>query len=354
MVFGGGINGEFVAVDYTVSPESPVLDSRTTGPAFAQSRTLKWVGRNSTCSGRRTDGGGSILLLVANRDMLFYNASSASASSKPVLVQNLSFAAANLTNLAVGAAATVTAAAAAWPAVAVAVVAAATKPDGGINGVVEVTSPAGQTMLVGATMHRMTLVAARLVAAGGGTRATEWARFGVYGLDSPAYDIDAVSTPSGPMLVTVGPAEGNEAAFPVLRTYNVTDPGTGLFRDKWQAAGVAKRSWPNAKGCNRVRVHQRSRRAVFSCFGGDDLVGFVDLRDASRPSITGTTAYISEQPTGMLVVGDAVIVAGGRDMMVFDMRVRTIRGGTTPTRYQMRCGSLHRNTWLMTSTFFFG
>ena len=28
-----------------------------------------------------------------------------------------------------------------------------------------------------------------------------------------------------------------------------------------------------------MRVHQKSRRAVFSCFGGNDLVGFVDLED---------------------------------------------------------------------------
>ena len=121
------------------------------------------------------------------------------------------------------------------------------------------------------------------------------------------------------------------------------------------------------RGCNRVRVHHSSRRAAFSCFGGGyggDVVGFVDLANTTNPRLIstcttgkttirstrggdflispahlrvrctphgayvqlsgrnrsgrhprviarhlpGTVAYVTEQPTGMLIVGDALCV----------------------------------------------
>jgi hypothetical protein len=64
---------------------------------------------------------------------------------------------------------------------------------------------------------------------------------------------------------------------------------------------------------------ERSHRAVFSCFGGGHghaSVGFVDISRPSEPRLMAAVPFVSEQPTGMLVVGDALFVAGGRDIMV--------------------------------------
>lgn len=289
VVWGCGIKGELLPVDFAV-PEKPVvrMGSAVLGPALYQARSLKWVGGH---------------LLVADRDLLFWN-TSAGAGERPTLEQNLSWAqASGVGDVDAGAGG--------------GGIAGGTD-DAGINGVALVTSPAGETMLVGATMHSMKLVTATPMGAG-------WEASETYGMDSAMFDVDALLTSTGPLLVAVGPA-ACEADCPILRVFNITDGRTGRFRPDWRASGVVNRSWAGAKGCNRVRVHQKSRRAVFSCFGGNDLVGFVDLEDHKHPNLTGVIPFVTEQPTGMLVVGDAVLVAGGRDVMVFDMRAPPIRG----------------------------
>ena len=79
-----------------------------------------------------------------------------------------------------------------------------------------------------------------------------------------------------------------------------------------------------------------------------DIVGFVDISDPTSPHLISTTRFISQQvtsklplavfcssllfvsdcitvrrgamqPTGMLIVGDALFVAGEHDMMVFNL-----------------------------------
>lgn len=48
-----------------------------------------------------------------------------------------------------------------------------------------------------------------------------------------------------------------------------------------------------------------------------------------------TIPFVSQQPTGMLVVGDALIVAGELDMMVFDMS----KPGGAPPPLLATCGA---------------
>ena len=108
VIWGCGINGELLPIDFSV-PEKPAvrMTSAVLGPALDQSRTLKWV------DGR---------LLVATRDLLFWNAS-AGAGERPTLEQNVSWAPASAR-------------------------AGGGTTDDGINGVVQVKSEAGETMLV--------------------------------------------------------------------------------------------------------------------------------------------------------------------------------------------------------------
>jgi hypothetical protein len=145
---------------------------------------------------------------------------------------------------------------------------------------------------------------------------------------------------STPLLVAVGPKSGDTSHL--LAVFAITNAITGAFEpvDQWSKVGSVTYpttvsadasafdsggglgSGASATGCNRVRVHQSSRRAAYSCFGGGaghDVVGFVDLTDPQNPSVIGTVPFVSEQPTGMLMLGDALFVAGELDIMVFDM-----------------------------------
>jgi hypothetical protein len=81
-----------------------------------------------------------------------------------------------------------------------------------------------------------------------------------------------------------------------------------------------------------MHPHIRSQTEAHSPSGashalrGGDLVGFVDLKEPSKPRVISAVPFVSKEPTGMLIVNDALIVAGEHDMMVFDMRA------STPTR----------------------
>ena len=120
-----------------------------------------------------------------------------------------------------------------------------------------------------------------------------------------------------------------------------------LTPENWKAAGTLPASvlgtvgWgASGRGCNRVRVHHDSRRAVFSCFGGGHghaSVGFVDLTVPAKPRLMATVPFVTEQPTGMLVVGDVVFVAGGRDLMAFDMAAKV--AATEPAPILATCGA---------------
>jgi hypothetical protein len=184
-----------------------------------------------------------------------------------------------------------------------------------------------------------------------------------------AYDLDVyhlenvnhgrvpiLASGTSPLLVVVGPKRSGEKSH-LLAVLAITNATTGVFDrpEEWTVKGtiqypgnVDTNAGPNTNsaspiqlnrpsasrsnegdsfGCNRIRVHQPSRRAAYSCFGGGpghDVVGFVDLIDPQNPSVLGTVPFVTEQPTGMLMLGDALFVAGELDIMVFDM------GNATP------------------------
>ena len=170
-----------------------------------------------------------------------------------------------------------------------------------------------------------------------------------------AYDLDAYQSTSNETPVVVVVSARQLTTKQMLAVVELADPFTGVFHptpSDWKLLGsvhlppavqqpppprmdaptVAARGGAGAgrggagvphTGCNRVRVHHRSKLAIFSCFGGgagNDVVGFVDLTDTSTPKMLGTVPFVTQQPTGMLVVGDAVFVAGELDIMVFNLR----------------------------------
>ena len=236
--------------------------------------------------------------------------------------------------------------------------------DQGINGLVRVVDAAGAALLVGAAMPGF-LVTAKLAPAPALPTSFGDLNISTKGWLDAAYDLDTYSAhddgvyvglprhnPAGsigglrppPLLAVVGPVkEDGGNMFALVETADTTT-GTFLPPNDWQLVGAASLpprqrqkgggSGKRALGCNRVRVHQASKRAAFSCFGGgygNDVVGFVDLSVPESPTMLGTVTFVTEQPTGMLLVGDALFVAGELDIMVFDMRANATTPTTTTT-----------------------
>ena len=158
------------------------------------------------------------------------------------------------------------------------------------------------------------------------------APFGSYDLTaqaglSGAFDLDSFRADSHklPLVVVVSPENRNLLA--VVQLTQESDSGTFVPAKQWQAIGTLNSSalsrqnvgWDaTGRGCNRIRVHQPSQRAIFSCFGGGHghaSVGFVDLSSPAEPRLMAAVPFVTEQPTGMLVVGDVLIVAGGLELM---------------------------------------
>jgi hypothetical protein len=217
----------------------------------------------------------------------------------------------------------------------------------GINGIITAADGRGTVLLVGAAMPGW-LVAATLSTPGSSAPprpfgAVRSAGFGLGGI----YDIDGLRPPPSPtelhpsrppLAVVVSPhrVTGQKAILGIVRMHdpshhflspaNWTLIGSLSFADVTRAAARAALNATlvsRAKGCNRVRVHQRSQRAAFSCFGthteGGDIVGFADVSRPEKPAIISVVPFVTQQPTGMLVVGDALFVAGELDIMVFDL-----------------------------------
>ena len=207
----------------------------------------------------------------------------------------------------------------------------------GINGLVEVT-PVGAaptdncTVVVGASMNG-SLTSTRVCARDTQQALTD---LGLYTSDrlEAAYDVDALPlehpSTGAQRLVAVVQPRGPD----VVSAYAVTDVVTGevLRPEKWERrAALAKPSgWPHSTGCNRIRsAHHISVNIVFiSCFSSAlNSVFVVDLFPGGRTSGVNVSAarilhafpFVDEQPTGMLVVGRALFVAGGRALMAFDI-----------------------------------
>lgn len=59
---------------------------------------------------------------------------------------------------------------------------------------------------------------------------------------------------------------------------------------------------------------------------GADVVGFVVASDPAQPRLVTTRRFYDEQPTGMEVVGDALVVAGGRGVCMYNVKVPAVTG----------------------------
>jgi hypothetical protein len=285
-VFGCGIDGQLVAVDYA-TPTHPVLKYVMDGEELVQSRSMLWDSDNR--------------LVVANRDFLFYKRTATTLT----LVANVSTAMTGRASR--GSDGTL-------------------GGDNGINGVITVSDAKGTELLIGAAMPGL-LVAAKL-----GFHPQPFGSCKMKGQPglTAAFDLDVYRAASHavPLVVVVSTEYRNLLA--IMQLTETSDSGAFVRPEQWKAIGTLNSSILDhtnftGRGCNRVRVHQKSRRAIFSCFGGGHghaSVGFVDISAPSRPRLMAAVQYVTEQPTGMLVVGDVLFVAGGLEIMVFDMAAK--------------------------------
>eukprot|EP00051_Salpingoeca_urceolata_P015379 m.199480 g.199480 ORF g.199480 m.199480 type:complete len:442 (-) comp18388_c0_seq1:200-1525(-) len=138
--------------------------------------------------------------------------------------------------------------------------------------------------------------------------------------DFECFDITIVppgSTHPTPVAAVVN-ARSKSRETPVIRLYefvNSAADGSPRHPSQWQVVGEL--SLPSDfTGCNRVRA--RGSVVFFSCFG-NNVVAFVDVRNRQSPNMFSVVDFSDEQPTGMLVVHDALFVAGGRQVMVFNV-----------------------------------
>ena len=307
VVFGCGIDGQLVAADFG-SPMEPVLRDVVSGESMVQARTLLWDRQHR--------------LVVANQDFLFYQRPAASTAFE--LVANVSTALSGRPSRnphdSLGG-------------------------DNGINGATIVTDMEGTELLVGAGMPGL-LVVAEL-----GPTPRSLGSCNMTAQPGPglvkAMDIDQYRPAAdlAPLLVVVSAEDRNLLA--VMQLTTSTNNTTFTTPEEWIATGTLPTSvlstvgWDaSGRGCNRVRVHHDSRRAVFSCFGGGHghaSVGFVDLTVPAKPRLMAAVPFVTEQPTGMLVVGNVVFVAGGRDLMAFDMAAKV--APTEPAPVLATCGT---------------
>ena len=101
----------------------------------------------------------------------------------------------------------------------------------------------------------------------------------------------------------------------VVQLAQESDSGTFAPAKQWQAIGTLNSSalsrqnvgWDaTGRGCNRIRVHQPSQRAIFSCFGGGHghaSVGFVDLSSPAAPRLMARPCTRPGVPVSTLLYG---------------------------------------------------
>ena len=314
-VFGCGIDGQLVAADFA-TPTNPVLGDVVSSESMLQSRTLLWDHQHR--------------LVVANRDFLFYRYPATNSANRRARVPSFELVA-NITTALSGR--------------------SSRNPhgslggDNGINGAAIVSDLQGTVLLVGAAMPGL------LVVAEVGSTPRSLGSCNMTAQPGPglamAMDIDQYqpAVDAVPLLVLVSAEDENLLA--IMQLTASAHNTTFAAPEDWKAIGTLPASVLNkvgwsatGRGCNRVRVHAESKRAVFSCFGGGHghaSVGFVDLSKPAQPRLMAAVPFVTEQPTGMLVVGNVVFVAGGRDLMAFDMAATV--GTSEPAPVLATCGA---------------
>ena len=261
--YGCGIDGELTLFTGLAAGSSPKPTSQLAAPGIGaerllQARTLLWDHRDR--------------LIVSSRDLLFFDVE---ADGTLRLATNVSTPLSRSPSKFPGGG------------------------DAGINGLIRVTDAENNTLVIGAGMPGVLVTA--IIAADQPSRPVSFGSVNVSdkGWLDAAYDIatyqpnlssDLESSVSTVAVVVSAHQHNSQHVVGVVQ---LMDPGTGVIQppSDWTLLGGVDlpATAGAARGCNRVRVHQRSRRAAFSCFGGGagrDLVGFIDLSDPSRPNIT--------------------------------------------------------------------
>jgi len=140
---------------------------------------------------------------------------------------------------------------------------------------------------------------------------------GAFNLGYPVYDLDVYSSDSGQQVIAAVSPRGA-----LVTQIAVTDAATGavLPPSRWrvQQTIATPTAWGLSTGCNRIRV--RAGHAFVSCFNiAGQPHGIVVVVDLAARAVLRQFPFVDEQPTGMLVIGKALFVAGGRDVMVFNI-----------------------------------
>ena len=208
--------------------------------------------------------------------------------------------------------------------------------DDGINGLAAFSLAGGDRILVGAVMTGYIFVA-------NVTDPTNVVPIGSFRdaeLLPKIFDVDVFRSPvDGDFYAVAVCPEGGESA--VLASLRLTvGGGTALLpvasfavvghipshqpprRGLHSDAGENGEGW-TFRGCNRVRVRTGADGTVaayFSCFGsGSVVVATANLTGGSAPVLTHVAPFPPTQPTGMLVVGSALFVAGGRAILAYNV-----------------------------------
>lgn len=285
-VFGCGILGELVEVEWSNASSPAVLANEQSNAGLVESRTLLVLPANLSSSRSQR-------LLLAARTFQTYDISQ---PGRPQLLSNVSVASAQIP-----------------------------VKDNGMNGLVQLWLNNGSLLVLGAAMPG-------------------WLNAVVYnpGSDTPVVVGQRQVALAAAFDLTLLPAAGGQPAL--LAVVSAKPTGGGLLAvyavlpeqplGAWPLLGVLK--GPTWSGCNRVRAH---RGFVFiSCFGpGANNVVSISLARPDQPRVVRVMPYVDEQPTGMLVQGQALLVAGGRDFMVFNISDPAATAGALAT-----CGPLCR------------
>lgn len=218
--------------------------------------------------------------------------------------------------------------------------------DIGINGLVSLGCHGDWEVLVGCTMRSALLVAFGIRQSATASRNPPrvvmlgyWNASSAGVLEStfdvsgyPIKTARAGATSSEFRVATVSARLHHRRTMFVVVKLNVTDAPDG-----GDAPPVAS-SWTlesrplvdSSTGCNRVYLRQDF--AYVSCFGNNTFIT-IAAPQTEPPAVLSVQPFVDEQPTGMLASGSALFVAGGRDMMVFNI--------STPSRPMLvaTCGS---------------
>lgn len=302
IVWATGLIGELTAVDYSVL-EQPVVAYHLLSPeALVEARTLLWLAEPQA-------------LLVAGRTASLFDASDPSAPSESAHVSMAPYM-------------------------------------DGSNGLVHVEL-SGRRLVIGAHAMRRAPDHAGVLAvyslSGENGKALEFeAMFNLTAVGSigAACDVAVLEIDGQEGGVFIVAVSSWKADLGVMAVVRIASPSRQLlpYAD-WQVVSALHLSTKpsGTSGCNRVEV--LGTYAYMACFGTTPhgTIEVVDLANPIVPRVVVTEEFIDEQPTGMLLQGQALFVAGGRDVMAFD-----VSGAHGPLALVATCGQVCKDHIFLT------